>query len=116
MLIGLLLCSNCSSVRGLSSAQRSPASVSPGQSCQDLAANIIGAQKGLTAKEAQRLSELDTQWVDEIPELKELVELNRSPQLRQRSRQIMSLLRQSYPGEGVEAWAKRYRSLFKECA
>lgn len=116
LFFGLFLFSSCSSLNDLSSAQRGPASVGTGKSCQDLAANIVGAQNGLTAKQAQRLSDLDTQWVDEIPELRELVELNRSPRLKQRSRQIISLLRLSYPGEGVQAWAKRYRNLFKECS
>lgn len=111
----LYFLTSCSSSTS-SSHSRGPASVTEASGCFELASQIVGAKRALRPQQIRRINALETDWVDEVPELKELVFLNRSPRLRRRSRQIISLLREYYPEESNLDLAIRYQRLFKECA
>lgn len=114
-LLILHILTSCSSP-SRTSPSRAPGSVSEVEGCYEMASQIVGNKRALSSQRTQRLNALDTDWVDEVPEFKELVFLNRSPKLRQRSRQVMSLLREHYPEESNLDLVRRYRRLFKECA
>lgn len=84
--------------------------------CRELASHFVGTIDGPKSSELKYIESLDTEWVDRVPELKEFVELNRSPKLKARTRQVFSLLKLKYPEETSLDWLRRYKNLFKECA